>query len=643
MPLNSILESTSYSTLDNADMGAVDNLFTHYQSDEPLLALDTPTLFCKRKSLTVSLDYYGSRLKQINPASFIYLTPEQKEAQRQEILFAFYIFSAQYQLDKVEQRRQQLKDRSRQIWLCASLIEKLNSVEENTPEEVLNRLVANAGKHGKYLGLTIVAPFIAEKMMELISNETTKELKGAGKTEVLRNWMNDINGLRLYWVWGGGLLNTVLSMLPDDFANTPQAQQGIAAPAPITGYMSWILYYARFGINLSLLLKHTIAGPWMSQEERNIPAWDRFKTQWDQRKFALLNDSIWGAANMVCFFWLTGGGMLGYYGNVATALLLLMDVSLTVWKFHEESTQHKVNLVGYERDITSLAAKIDEETDPGNQTILQLQLKELKKAQKQCKFDWRHKEYALRNDLVYAVALLAAFCIMCCFLFPPAAMAPAVAVIIGVVGAALCFVCTAAYSAVKGGLEIEKVKQTRQMVKNECAEILERFKASDNESEKKHLYLEMKQLFAQTEYQHRLINFQKMKLVRSILIDVLVPPLVFISLVFMPMGIGIAVMAAGLALALITNLILKRFEPKAPILPNMNEDEYKAFALNPSVDALDVNHRTLPAPKRPMFWGTCTNTITNYARIPTSDDGSSTDDSGLELTNVSPAGVPALT
>ena len=418
MPLDSILDSTLLSTLDRAENAEVYGLFDQYLTGQQPLKMDTATLFSKRKSLTLSLDYYSCQLEQINPASFKYLSSEQKIDQRRELTFAFYIFSAQYQLDSIEKRRQTLKERSRQLQRCAYLISELTSSSKQTPEQVLARAVEDAGKHAKYLGLTVVAPFIAEKMMELVSNKATvapvkpirtKEWKGAGKAGVLVSWMNDINGLRLYWVWGGGLLSTVLSLLPDTFANTTQAQQGIASPAPVTGYMSWLLYYARFGISLSLLLKHTIAGPWMSEEEKRIPAWDRFKTQWDQRKFALLNDSIWATANLVCFFWLTGGGMLGYYGNVATAMLLIMDVSLTAWKFQEESTKHKETLVWYDRDIRILLQKIDAEPLEVNKTVLQLQLKQLGAAQKQCKFDWRHKQYALTNDLVYAAALLAAF------------------------------------------------------------------------------------------------------------------------------------------------------------------------------------------------------------------------------------------
>ncbi len=111
-----------------------------------------------------------------------------------------------------------------------------------TPEQVLNQAVADAGKHAKYLGLMIVAPFVAEKIMEFISNEATmapsqpirtKEWEGAGQTGVIRDWMSEINGLRLYWVWGGGLLSTVLSMLPEDFGNVTRLNKALPLLLPL--------------------------------------------------------------------------------------------------------------------------------------------------------------------------------------------------------------------------------------------------------------------------------------------------------------------------------------------------------------------------------------------------------------------------
>ena len=580
MSVSSILESTSYSNLNAAGKRAVLRLFDKGYLVGNKLSLSTPQIFSKRKSLSVSLDFYGSQLDTINPASFAFLHPRQRKVLEQELLYAFYIFSAQYQLDEAEHRRQNLPERSAQIKNCAHLISELRrSGKKKTPESLLTKAIDDTEKHAKYLGLT-VAPVIAGLMLNLDADTTkhAEEWRGASKTGVVKEWMGEVNGRRLYWVWGGNLLSTIISMLPDDFANKPQAQRGLAVPSPVTGYMSFILYYARFGINLALLLKHTLSGPWMSAEEAKIPWRERFKTQWAQRKFALLNDSIWGLANMACFLWLTGSGMLGYYGNVVTTALLLMDVTISIWRFWEESTQHNVDLARYVQDIKVLRAKINMEKDEEEKKILWLQLNALLKAKEQCEFNWRHKKYALTNDVVYAVGLMVAFALMCCFLFPPAAIAPAIAIILGTIGSVLCFVFTSIYMAVSGGFEIAKSRESSRVAKNECNELLQQFKIEKDELIRKQLYLEMKQLLAASDYQQQSANFQKMKLIRAMFIDAMIPPLIFVSLLFMPLGIGLAVMAAGFALAIITHLILKRFEPKAAVLPEFDEVEYTKFA-----------------------------------------------------------------
>ena len=392
-----VLESTSFSALDELGQKAVRALFEDYNSDVPTPLtgedhddydedertplINTVDIFRKQQSLALSLELYSNKLQQINPASFKFLYPDQQAALENELLFMFYCFSAQYQLNEAEHRRQDLKELSDQIKKCAQLIYDLRGASKASSPEVLHiRKMVDSEKHCKYLGFT-VGKAIAEKMLEVAS----------GKTVTTKKWMGEVNGRRLYWVWGGGLLASVIALLPDDFANRDQAQQALSVPSPLTGYMSWVLYYTRFAINLSLLLKHTITGPWMSKEERKTPAWDRFKTQWQQRKFSLLNDSIWATANLVCFFWLTGAGMAGYWGNALTAALLLMDVTLSIWKFCEESTQHNKDMLRYSDDIEKLEEKIAQVDSPIKET-LQRELKILQKNQKLAEFNWAYKK-----------------------------------------------------------------------------------------------------------------------------------------------------------------------------------------------------------------------------------------------------------
>lgn len=88
------------------------------------------------------------------------------------------------------------------------------------------------------------------------------------KTKTIKESMGWFNEKRLYWVWASSLLKVILAALPDDFFNVGQATEVVKAPDPYTGTLSWALYYFRFSLNMFLLLKHTISGPWMSEREK---------------------------------------------------------------------------------------------------------------------------------------------------------------------------------------------------------------------------------------------------------------------------------------------------------------------------------------------------------------------------------------
>ena len=641
-PQKPITARTSRHQLTSKQRANVNDLYdTIYEKSTPLEAKEleplreykshaSKNLARTRGELAMSLEFYEERADRTNPALFPYLTSAQKDVLNEELRFTFHLLSNQYQLDRSEMRRQYLKKRSRQLQRCAYLIEELRESSSETLGELLQKALRDSEKHAKYLGLTEVAPYLSEKIMQFINDSkkidakkdqsidaimdnfkkksaiNPKEWQFAGITTKIREWMGDVNGRRLYWVWGGGLLSTVISMLPDDFNNKQQALSGVTAPSPITGYMSWILYYARFGLNLGLLLKHTIQGPWMSQEERTIPWQERFKTQWEQRKFALLNDSIWATANMICFLWLVGEGLLGYLGNAMTLGLLLMDVSLTVWRFQEDKTQYKRDLQRYIEDVEQLMLTIagkqeklsqakKKKTDDEIRLLqselsrLELRLKTAQQARDKLIGDWKYKESHLMLDLTYAASLLGAFGLMCCFLCPPATIPLATTAILGLTGAALCFTLTMAYSATKSYIDIKQLKKSHHGTKQLAQQKLEEIHRLLNEDKKEHkesltnykirqLYLEREDLLTTTKHQNELIQFQNMKLIHSVIVDAMIPPLIFAALTFFPMGIGLGVLAAGLALAVISHFILKRYTPqKAPLSHMKTDEEYSRF------------------------------------------------------------------
>ena len=129
-----ILNTNSFSVNGPEDQKKITDLFDAYNNSYSLskgtpndygFPCKTPLitsedLFEKRDCLVASTTFYANRIYTINPVLFDYMTPTQKEAQRRELSHAFYLLSAQYQLDKIEGRKQKLKARSNHSILLIS-------------------------------------------------------------------------------------------------------------------------------------------------------------------------------------------------------------------------------------------------------------------------------------------------------------------------------------------------------------------------------------------------------------------------------------------------------------------------------------------------------------------------------------------
>ncbi|MGC1183111.1 hypothetical protein [Legionella sp.] len=87
---------------------------------------------------------------------------------------------------------------------------------------------------------------------------------------------------------------------------------------PFLRHVAWFFYVPRLITNLFLLLKHTLIGPWMKQEERML-SWNiRFQGQMLRRWFELGNDLAWVGVGIVNSFILTGVlAQIGIYLSIA--------------------------------------------------------------------------------------------------------------------------------------------------------------------------------------------------------------------------------------------------------------------------------------------------------------------------------------
>ena len=476
------------------------------------------------------LNYYLSIIERIDPVQFPYMNEAQKEEALRDLRITFLLLLTQKQYEREYQKTENAKTYTSQISKCHQLIDALQYGKLCKKKKIKpspDQGYATEGNPVKYLAI-VFGQWFAEKMVDFMDR----------KTKTIKEHMGSFNEKRLYWVWGGGLIKTFLELIPDDFWNVEQGKQTIKMPDPYTGTLSWSLYYFRFALNFSLLLKHTIKGPWMTSEAEISTPWQkRFLTQWDQRKFTLLNDFVWATGNALCFFWLYGPGALGGWGDALTLALLVFDIGLAVWKFAEEQTKYNKEMLDYKNNIKRLELQLEgtikaaetnadyaqrireyesqlealevaqvhslvegstedsEEmlTYENHIKMLKLQLEGVRKAaEAEEQYARRIKEYqaqlhALRKaqkqcerewehkKRILIVNVSYAVGLMLAFFLLTAPFLPALAAA-GPPGAILCFALTVLCNAIKGGMEIHKTKQSIKETKEDIKNKIAEFK-----------------------------------------------------------------------------------------------------------------------------------------------------------------------
>lgn len=485
-----ILEHLTFSTL-NEEQKAIVRAYVH---DADLSKLDIQEIFQSQLNMEMPLafwdDYVNKLQSYFNAANLELLTNEEMSMYCDELSFAFYLFMARYKLALTDGLGHALPDYQEQIEKCIDLM----NLFKKTPEKPILNLPKS------------------------YDNGLENSL----------NWMSDLNYWRLYMVWAGagGLLGCGISFLPNDFFFKLQALQTLGVSALILGSLSWGLYYLRGSVRLIALFIRSFNNDYCSDEEKKLPWFQRFSMQWHKLKFDLINDFFWATGNLACFFWLCGTA--DFYGGVVTTVLLVMDIAVTLWAYFEAKAQ-------YDHDIKQfdIAIQIIKSQETGNH----LQLHALQQAKRQCKIEWDYKLYSLYADVLYAISLMLAFTLLySCFL--PMTIVPASsALILGVVGTVLCFTLNACFAALKQMIDICK---SVEMANG----IAESFSAS-NQNEF-HLNL----LKSEWIYHTKLIEYKKACLLRSVLVELLLPPLIFSALVFTPLYVGILAIMAGIALAI---------------------------------------------------------------------------------------------
>lgn len=500
------------------------------------------------------LSFYLAIIHNFDEALFPYLTETDKKQLQRNLQAADLLLLAETQYAGEKARCQQLLDALQRDALKPS----------PAPTSIGNPV--------KYLWLSL-----GSALAEYLAGSQTKVIIGG---------MKALNEKRLYWVWGGGLLNTVIDLLPADFFNVGNAAKVAQTPIFYMGCLSWGLYYCRFALNLGLLLKHTIKGPWMSKEESQTPMSERFLIQWRQRKFTLLNDSLWATANLACFFWLIAAKGLGPWGDLLTLALLVFDAGAVTWDYVEQKNDYRAEIKQIDKDIERLRLEIarvrqDEQLAAQHKLArieeYNLRIFALERLKTQRENSWECQKLSAQTEVAYAVALLLAFALMTLPFLP---ISGAALMAISLPATVLCFALTVLYNAVKNDIEIYAAHLAADEAR---AALNQKIGALQNpkltEDAKKLLFLEIKQLEAELAYQNKMVDFQRLNFFRALLIEALIPPFIFTSFVFLPFGTGLALLALALALAVWSNSVINapQFKPEKASPAKFVEEEYAQF------------------------------------------------------------------
>lgn len=169
--------------------------------------------------------------------------------------------------------------------------------------------------------------------------------------------LNKFNQRRLFWVWTRCMLEILIV----------SAHQILLVSTQIAAWISWSLYWLRGGIEAAAGIQHSFDSM-VSEREKVITAHKRALAHWQERYDNILNDLGWGSVNFACCFWLLGAGLLGMIGDALTLIFLGMDLTLATLRWHYGKKAHEDKVKAYDDQLKSL---IDQMTlsHPNNQNI----------------------------------------------------------------------------------------------------------------------------------------------------------------------------------------------------------------------------------------------------------------------------------
>lgn len=575
----------SFDLLEAVQQASVNNFHENTDALHREKAISNEFSTPKTVSFSAKHLFYKETLLKTNPNLFPFMTKASLNALEKELMLVQYHLGGLYQCNELESRRQTLTHYINDIEKCDFLIKNLRLAREK--KQPLEQPTSN--KSDLY-------HFLFESELNFFN----------GQTVYIRKRMGDFNYWRLYWVWTGMMLRMAIVMMSSTFYNIQQTDKVTSEYQDIWSYISWMLYFARFLINFSLVLKHTIPCTlWMSEQEidavKKQGLLDRFIEQLNARKFELANDFIWGLVNLGCHLWWVGSLFMDYLNNAFTVVLLIADLYLTIKKRQEEIDQHACDLNDFKSELAALNAKLQGlSLDDPTRLQLEEQKSRLERALAQYLIHWKYKEKGLNADYAYAAGVVVTFFVVTTFLIPYGVLPAMLAATIGLIGAGSLFVVACIYSAYKAYLEISKAQEIELNLWLECKSLLNLAQTNLAPNALQVNHLRYQQLEAEADYQHQLASYHQYMFARTVLIECLFPVVLFSTFTFLSFNLAAGILAVGFALAVISYLCIEYYKkPKDDEWIKRPNDD--APNLNNAMPSIEKKIRDA-TPYRPLQW-----------------------------------------
>jgi hypothetical protein len=567
-----------------------------------LEAFDYAQLFPKRKSLKILLDQARARLNTYNPSALQFLPPSHKTALRKELYFIRYLLKARLSIADAENNTRKIKQLLALFKKTETILKKIKA-HPSTLDETHEAIIDDAQSPQ-------AAIFLGEPIARQIATNARKIILNPHQT--LRTVIDEINKGRAAWSGQTNLATSIAGVLPEKLGHTNDI---VNAPGIVPGVFSFSVYYARFFLDSYLLLRHSVKGRWMSEQQSRVRFFDLLHYQWQLRGNSMLSDFVKATTNMCTLFWLTGSLQNQLAGSILSIGVVIFDVILTAYIIHEEKKELNKKLIhlqamkdklnAYLLEIEAIELKTEE--DLTRLVEIKHHLDKTEKMIREHNKELRYKSNKQRYDLIYGVTTFLTAGIFLGILYAPNALAILNPAISSLVCTSVLFAAKIVYTVTTGMLDIRNKKETIEELTELKSDLLQKYavlkqnslaltdstEKTLNANERKGLFLEIQDLEAKTNYQHRLIRHKKYDLARDIIFDLTLPLLVILGGLSLTTPAGIGIVVGFILLNIITKIILNAFAPVQAQPTQFNQEKFLVFD-NAQISQAPEEHAQTP-------------------------------------------------